>query len=92
MTKAVQIFLALWLIVTPALSVKHDAEHLGDAISDHAQCVLCQVGERDDDLLASELSIQALTFQPANVEALRPQAGLTHYLQSESIRGPPASL
>ncbi|NNU15847.1 hypothetical protein HK107_05870 [Parvularcula sp. ZS-1/3] len=92
MSKAVHILLAIWLLVTPALAAHHDAEHLDDAIADHTQCVLCQVGERDDDLLASGIAPQTATFQPQNPEALKPQAGLTHYLQSESIRGPPASL
>jgi len=92
MSKAVHILLAIWLLVAPALAAQHDAEHLDDAVADHSQCVLCQVGERDDDLLASEVTPHTATFQPENPEALRPRTGLTHYLQSESIRGPPASL
>lgn len=83
------IVMMLWLVLAPALSAVHAAEHDHAVPSDELSCVLCHLGDRDDaGVVPDRPVIHAPAYAPARERPLEaPRRGRA--VVAPAIRGPP---
>ncbi|MEM1379914.1 MAG: hypothetical protein AAGH41_04730 [Pseudomonadota bacterium] len=88
------LLLAAFMVLAPALAAAHDLEHLyeQEEDDDHAECVLCEFGDRTDDVAVSAWIGQEPPSFGLILPSNTPSASAAVDLPAAGIRGPPLTL